>query len=99
MTWWSISGSFLETMRYCRYWMLEVKRGPKRLIKVEVEDKVCAVSGFRTVALSSSDLVVPRVHVEVIYAFEAPASPAKLLETGLAKTLVEGIPPQQLIAL
>ncbi|CAM6106076.1 unnamed protein product [Calypogeia fissa] len=67
--------------------MVEVKRGPKRLIKgPQVADTVSAVE---TIALSSSDLVVPRVHVEVIYAFEAPAPPAELLEKGLAETLLE----------
>lgn len=41
------------------------------------------------IPLSSSDLVVPRVHVEVLYAFQAPAPPASLLESGLRKVLCE----------
>lgn len=69
--------------------MVEVKRGPKRLIRAEEEVDNEAAGEVKTVALSSSDLVVPRVHVEVIYAFEAPAPPAELLESGLAKTLVQ----------
>lgn len=41
------------------------------------------------IPLSSSDLVVARVHVEVLYAYQAPAPPTALLESGLAKVLNE----------
>lgn len=66
--------------------MVEVKRSAKRVLRVEVDEVAGAVE---TVGLSSSDLVVPRLHVEVIYAFEAPAPPSEVLESGLVKTLVE----------
>ncbi|KAG6548540.1 hypothetical protein Mapa_010028 [Marchantia paleacea] len=67
---------------------MEVKREPKRLIKTNVED---GLSQVREVALSPSDLVVPRVHVEVIYAFEAPvpSDASQMLEDALATTLLE----------
>jgi hypothetical protein len=41
------------------------------------------------VPLSSSDLVVPNVHVEVVYAFAAPSPPAHVLRDSLATVLDE----------
>jgi hypothetical protein len=41
------------------------------------------------VPLSSSDLVVPNVHVEVVYAFAAPCPPAHVLRDSLATVLDE----------
>ncbi|BBM97161.1 hypothetical protein MPTK1_1g03460 [Marchantia polymorpha subsp. ruderalis] len=64
---------------------MEVKRESKRLIKTNVAD------GSKEVALSPSDLVVPRVHVEIIYAFEAPvpSDASQMLEDALATTLLD----------
>lgn len=41
------------------------------------------------VPLSSSDLAIPRVHVEVLYAYNAPVPPTTALEEGLSKILCE----------
>lgn len=41
------------------------------------------------VPLSSSDLAIPRVHVEVLYAYNAPVPPTSALEEGLSKVLCE----------
>ncbi|KAL3679602.1 hypothetical protein R1sor_022558 [Riccia sorocarpa] len=77
---------------------MEVIRGPKTVVKAKREDSNGLQSHQATVSLSSCDLSVPMIHVEVIYAFERPDSSAqpdsqfdnvsKLLEDGLARTLV-----------
>ncbi|KAJ7546658.1 hypothetical protein O6H91_08G049200 [Diphasiastrum complanatum] len=63
---------------------MKVERGTARVVKPSEE---APASLPKLVPLSSSDLVVPRVHVEVLYAFNAPAPPVSLLEHGLAKVV------------
>ncbi|KAL2644159.1 hypothetical protein R1flu_011746 [Riccia fluitans] len=73
---------------------MEITRGKKRLIKPAVED---GLSNQMTVLLSTWDLMVPKIHVPVIYAYELPDGASTdqrqlvstLLEDGLAKALVE----------
>ena len=71
---------------------MRIDRGVPRVVKPD--DNVGNVgSPCNTwVALSSSDLVVPTVHVEVVYAFQgstACANAAVVLEAALGKVLVE----------
>lgn len=74
---------------------MKIERGAARLVKPQNGDgngnlgAPAPAGGY--IPLSSSDLVVPTVHVEVIYAFESPNPPnaASLLEESLRKVLME----------
>lgn len=76
---------------------MRIERGAARLVKPSIaagaagDGNVEGPAGNVWIPLSSSDLVVPMVHVEVIYAFESTSAPsaASLLEESLRKVLVE----------
>lgn len=64
---------------------MKIERTTTRLVKPST-----ASDGTpRLVSLSSSDLAIPRVHVEVLYAYNAPTIPTPSLEEGLSKVLGE----------
>lgn len=86
----------LNCFRDCGARVMRIERGAARLVKPHIPPAAAAagdgnVEGPRIcIPLSSSDLVVPMVHVEVIYAFESSApTAALLLEESLRKVLVE----------
>ncbi|KAJ7515684.1 hypothetical protein O6H91_22G023400 [Diphasiastrum complanatum] len=65
---------------------MKVERVATRVVKPWKEGCASSIPND-IVALSSSDMVVPPVHVEVVYAFNAPAPPVCVLEQGLAKAI------------
>lgn len=69
---------------------MKIERGVPRLVKPSKSTTSSKNAVPRFVALSSSDLVVPTVHVEVVYAFsECPESCSSKLEEALAMVLGE----------